>query len=59
MVLKTQVREYLTEVLEELASIENEGIRALASLGVAQVLEEVINELRYSKNMYKETEYGY
>ena len=58
MTLKEQVKEYLDSIMEELESISNEDIRVVASLGVAQVLEDKVYELKYSKNIYKDITYG-
>ena len=58
MTLKEPVKEYLDSIIEELESISNEDIRVVASLGVAQVLEDKVYELKYSKNIYKDIAYG-
>ena len=58
MTIKDEVRDYLESIMDRLDDISNEDIRAVASLGVAQVLEEKVYELKYSKNMYKEENNG-
>lgn len=54
MTIKEEVSNYLQTVMDRLEDIANEDLRAVASLGVAQVLEEIVYELKYSKNLYKE-----
>lgn len=54
MTIKEEVSNYLQTVMDRLEDIANEDLRAVASLGVAQVLEELVYELKYSKNLYKE-----
>lgn len=58
MTIKDEVRDYLESIMDRLDDISNEDIKAVASLGVAQVLEEKVYELKYSKNMYKEENNG-
>lgn len=53
MVIKEQVREYLTNIVEELEKIDKEELRVVASLGVVHVLQEFLHELLVTKNIYK------
>lgn len=55
MTLKEELKYLLDNVLDRIEDIANEDIRTVASLGVVQVATEFIEELKGSKNLYKDT----
>lgn len=54
MTLKEEVKYYLDNILDRVEDIANEEIRVVASLGVVQVATDFINELKNSRNIYKD-----
>lgn len=54
MTLKEEVKYYLDNILDRIEDIANEEIRVVASLGVVQVATDFINELKNSRNIYKD-----
>lgn len=54
MTLKEEVKYYLDNILDRVEEIANEEIRVVASLGVVQVATDFINELKNSRNIYKD-----
>lgn len=55
MTLKEELKYILDNILERIEDIANEDIRTVASLGVVQVTTDFIEELKGSKNIYKDT----
>lgn len=54
MTLKEELKYLLNNVLDRIEDIANEDIRTVASLGVVQVATDFINELKNSRNIYKD-----